>query len=102
MICDTLYSIHYACKVRDDVTRYPCGVASQKLQPHSQKLRGRARCWSGVRHFIDVALSLPPAQSPRLIFISSVAAAGAYQGPSQAVSVGDTDGRILVPEDTNR
>jgi thioester reductase-like protein len=54
---------------------------------------------AGVRHLIDLALSSPQAQTPRLVFLSSVAAAGAYQGPSQAVSVGDAAGQVLVPEE---
>jgi hypothetical protein len=54
---------------------------------------------AGVRHIIDLALSSPQAQAPRLIFLSSVAAAGAYKGLSRPVSVGDAAGQALVPEE---
>jgi Male sterility protein len=35
---------------------------------------------AGVRHLIDLALSSPQAQTPRLTFLSSIAAIGAYRG----------------------
>lgn len=48
---------------------------------------------AGVRHLIDLALSSPHPHTPRLIFLSSVAAAGAYRGSSHSGE------QILVPEE---
>ena len=50
---------------------------------------------AGVRHLIDLALSSPQAQTPRIIFLSSVAAVGRYCGPSPTT----THGGVIVPEE---
>ncbi|KAF8512516.1 hypothetical protein JB92DRAFT_3096781 [Gautieria morchelliformis] len=55
---------------------------------------------AGVRHLIDLALASPHARPPRLTFLSSIAAAARYQGPSQEPpSAGESAGRVLVPEE---
>jgi thioester reductase-like protein len=53
---------------------------------------------AGVRHLIDLALSSPHAQPPRFTFLSSIAAAAMYPGPTQEPSIGERDGQMLVPE----
>ena len=54
---------------------------------------------AGVRHLILLALSSPHRKTPRLIFLSSVAAVGEYRGPSQMVSPGKEIEQIIVPEE---
>ncbi|KAF8508271.1 male sterility protein-domain-containing protein, partial [Gautieria morchelliformis] len=55
---------------------------------------------AGVRHLIDLALASPHARPPRLTFLSLIAAAARYQGPSQEpTSAGELAGRVLVPEE---
>ncbi|KAF8492941.1 male sterility protein-domain-containing protein [Gautieria morchelliformis] len=54
---------------------------------------------AGVRHLIDLALASPHARPPRLTFLSTVAAAARYQGPSREPSVGESAGHVLVPEE---
>ncbi|KAF8513996.1 male sterility protein-domain-containing protein, partial [Hysterangium stoloniferum] len=53
---------------------------------------------AGLRHLIDLALSSPQAKSPRLVFISSIAAAARYKGPFEEPTVGTAVGQCLVPE----
>ncbi|KAF8525682.1 male sterility protein-domain-containing protein [Gautieria morchelliformis] len=55
---------------------------------------------AGVRHLIDLALASPHARPPRLTFLSTIAAAAMYQGPSQEPSVGESAGHVLVPEES--
>ncbi|KAF8461661.1 hypothetical protein JB92DRAFT_3137078 [Gautieria morchelliformis] len=54
---------------------------------------------AGVRHLIDLALSSPQARPPRLTFLSTIAAAAMYNGPSQEPSVGEMAGQVLIPEE---
>ena len=54
---------------------------------------------AGVRHLIDLALSSPQRHTPRLIFLSSIAAVGTYRGPPQRVSQGNEAGETIVPEE---
>ncbi|GJJ13590.1 putative secondary metabolism biosyntheticenzyme [Clathrus columnatus] len=53
---------------------------------------------AGVRNLIDLALSSPHRRCPRLVFLSSLAAAIEYRGPSDVPVIGKTIGQILVPE----
>lgn len=53
---------------------------------------------AGTRHLIDLALGSPRRRCPRLNFLSTLAAAIEYKGPSDTPIVGDTIGQILVPE----
>ena len=49
---------------------------------------------AGVRHLVDLALSSPQSCPPRLVFLSSIAAVGAYRGPH-----GKEVEQIIVPEE---
>jgi len=53
---------------------------------------------AGVRHLIDLALSSPQAQPPRLSFLSTIGAAILYQGPCADFDVGIRGTQNLVPE----
>ncbi|KAF8524893.1 male sterility protein-domain-containing protein [Hysterangium stoloniferum] len=52
---------------------------------------------AGVRNIIDLALSSPQKISPRLIFLSTLAAAIEYKGASKVPSIGEPH-RYIVPE----
>lgn len=53
---------------------------------------------AGTRHLIDLALGSPRQRCPRLVFLSSLAAAIEYNGPSDVPIIGETGGQVLVPE----
>ena len=53
---------------------------------------------AGVRHLIDLALASPQHQTPRLTFLSSIAAVAKYQGQSNRDTQGTATTQVFVPE----